>query len=204
MLIWIKHSLTPQEIRDKIMDSESEFQRRMVAYLESVHIGEFIGKTMTEVADDLEMEKAKNPSRQNPTTTLPKFIPSPCGDDCQQLCTTCQSSMSWWKQFTKTVNKLLFLTNVHSCNKDCKNNKYGTCKSRFPCPILLETQVDPETEALNLKKGEAMLNNFSPLPISNFSGDTDITSLLSGTAIKSVVAYVTDYITKSPLKTHHA
>ena len=29
MLIWIKHSLTPQGIRDKIMDSESELQKRM-------------------------------------------------------------------------------------------------------------------------------------------------------------------------------
>ena len=30
----------------------------------------------------------------------------------------------------------------------------------------------------------------------------DVTSLLSGTAIKSVIAYVADYITKTPLKTH--
>jgi len=32
--------------------------------------------------------------------------------------------------------------------------------------------------------------------------NTDVTSLLSGTAIKSTIAYVTDYITKTPLKTH--
>ena len=32
--------------------------------------------------------------------------------------------------------------------------------------------------------------------------NTDITSLSSGTAIKAVVLYVSDYITKSTLKTH--
>jgi len=32
--------------------------------------------------------------------------------------------------------------------------------------------------------------------------NTDVTSLLSGTAIKSTIAYVTDYITKTSLKTH--
>ncbi|EKM57917.1 uncharacterized protein PHACADRAFT_65400, partial [Phanerochaete carnosa HHB-10118-sp] len=104
--------------------------------------------------------------------------------------------------FTKTVNELLFLTNMHSCNKGCKNNKYGTCKSRFPRPILLETQVDPKTGALSLKKGEVMLNTFLPVLTYLMRCNTDVTSLLSGTAIKSVVAYVTDYITKSPLKTH--
>ena len=33
--------------------------------------------------------------------------------------------------------------------------------------------------------------------------NTDVTSLLSGTAIKMVVAYVTDYVMKSPLKTYN-
>ncbi|KAF7972082.1 hypothetical protein HWV62_19165, partial [Athelia sp. TMB] len=33
--------------------------------------------------------------------------------------------------------------------------------------------------------------------------NTDVTSLLSGTALKAVVAYVTEYITKSGLKTYH-
>ncbi|EKM50407.1 uncharacterized protein PHACADRAFT_104436, partial [Phanerochaete carnosa HHB-10118-sp] len=105
-------------------------------------------------------------------------------------CTACKSSMSWWEQFTKTVKELLFLTNVYSCNKGCKNNKYGTCQSRFPRPILLETQVDPETGALNLKKGKAMLNTFSPVLTYLLRCNTDVTSLLSGTAIKSVVVYV--------------
>jgi hypothetical protein len=48
MLLWIKGALTPQEIRDKIMDPTSDFQKKMVEYLEGVHMGEFItGKNGT-------------------------------------------------------------------------------------------------------------------------------------------------------------
>jgi hypothetical protein len=40
MLLWIMSSLSPQEIRDKIMDPNSDFQKEMVEYLEGVHVGE--------------------------------------------------------------------------------------------------------------------------------------------------------------------
>lgn len=33
--------------------------------------------------------------------------------------------------------------------------------------------------------------------------NSDVTSLLSGTALKAVVAYVAEYVTKSSLKTYH-
>ncbi len=39
MLSWIKSALTRQEVRDHIMDPESNFQQKMVEYLESVHKG---------------------------------------------------------------------------------------------------------------------------------------------------------------------
>jgi len=41
MLLWIANSLTPQEIRDRILDPLSDFQKKMVEYLESVCAGEF-------------------------------------------------------------------------------------------------------------------------------------------------------------------
>jgi len=62
--------------------------------------------------------------------------------------------------------------------------------------------VDPKTGALNLKKGEAWINTFTPLLTYILRCNSDVTSLLSGTAIKAVVAYVSDYITKPGLKTY--
>src|ERR1700679_3872042 len=49
MLLWLKGSLSPQEIRDRIMDPTSDFQQKMVEYLESVHLGEFMTGSIDEV-----------------------------------------------------------------------------------------------------------------------------------------------------------
>jgi len=60
MLLWILKSLSPQEIRDKIMDPHSDFQKKIVEYLESVHVGEFMTGTMEEVKEQVdENMKAK-------------------------------------------------------------------------------------------------------------------------------------------------
>ncbi|TFK58474.1 hypothetical protein BDN72DRAFT_782045, partial [Pluteus cervinus] len=47
-----------------------------------------------------------------------------------------------------------------------------------------------------------MINTFTPVLSYLFRCNTDVTSLKSGTALKSVILYVTNYITKSPLKTY--
>ncbi|KAF8871635.1 hypothetical protein BD779DRAFT_1453688, partial [Infundibulicybe gibba] len=46
------------------------------------------------------------------------------------------------------------------------------------------------------------MNSITPLVSYIFRCNTDVTSLNSGTAVKEVVIYVSDYITKSSLKTH--
>jgi hypothetical protein len=58
------------------------------------------------------------------------------------------------------------------------------------------------TGALIIKKGEAWLNTFTPTITYVLRCNTDTTSLLSGTAIKAIVAYVSDYVTKPGLKTY--
>ena len=53
-----------------------------------------------------------------------------------------------------------------------------------------------------MKKGEAWMNTFTPLITYLLRCNSDTTSLLSGTAIKAIVAYVTDYVTKPGLTTY--
>ena len=53
-----------------------------------------------------------------------------------------------------------------------------------------------------MKKREKWLNTFSYLVTYLFRCNTDITSLRSGTAIKGVLLYVSNYVTKPALKTH--
>ena len=81
-------------------------------------------------------------------------------------------------------------------------NKQGNCKARFPRPLFEQTEVDPMTGALNIKKGEPWLNTVTPVLTYVLRCNTDVTSLLSGTAVKAVVAYISDYVTKTALKTY--
>ncbi|KAI0310042.1 hypothetical protein OF83DRAFT_1166726 [Amylostereum chailletii] len=202
MLIWIANALTPQEIRDKIMDKKADFQKAMVEYLEGVHCGEFIGTDMAGMQSKLEEKYYKNPKESDPTCTLPVSPPDSCTthqeeleDDCEQ----CTALRDWRNQFRDTTNELLYRSNKHNCHAGCTSVKYPTCKSRFPRELHEETLVDLDSGSLRLKKGEKWLNTFSPVLTYVSRCNTDITSLLSGTAIKSIIAYVTDYITKTPL-----
>src|SRR5436190_11284813 len=58
------------------------------------------------------------------------------------------------------------------------------------------------TGAINMKKLEAWINTITRPVTYLLRCNTDVTSLLSGTAIKTVVAYITDYVTKPGLKTY--
>ena len=66
---------------------------------------------------------------------------------------------------------------------------------------FLKSIID-DTGAITMKKIEPWLNTVTPLVTYLFRCNTDVTSLSSGTAIKAVVIYVSDYITKTTLKTH--
>ena len=78
------------------MDSESEFQKRMVEYLESVHMGKFVGRTMAEVAEDIQEATDNDPSRPELTIVLPESVPAECGEDCcDHLCDACKTALSW-------------------------------------------------------------------------------------------------------------
>ncbi|KDR74575.1 hypothetical protein GALMADRAFT_50877, partial [Galerina marginata CBS 339.88] len=108
MLLWLKNALSPQEIRDKIMDPTSEFQRQIVEYLESVHIGEFLTGSKDEVEDQINIEKSENKKYQDPTQTLPDAPPPLCNDKACNNCSDCEALESWWKRFRKITDDLIF------------------------------------------------------------------------------------------------
>ena len=56
--------------------------------------------------------------------------------------------------------------------------------------------------AITMRKTEQWINTYNIVLSYLLRCNTDVTSLLSGTQVKAVIAYVTDYITKSLLKTH--
>ncbi|KAH9933862.1 uncharacterized protein B0H18DRAFT_853497, partial [Fomitopsis serialis] len=212
LMLWITNALTPQEIRERIMDPTSDFQQKMVEYLESVHQAEFMGANMADVYDRLLSDQQQD-KYIDPTLTLPDPPPNQmhtCDNKHFDDCQGCSTDHGWWAKFYKTVNDLVYKSNRHSCSTGKSGCKYDkrtnkimkVCKRRFPRTTRPCTVVDPDTGALLMKQGEARLNSFTPALTYLLRCNTDVTSLLSGTAIKAITAYVTDYITKTPLKTH--
>ena len=78
MLLWLKGCLTPQEIRDRILNPNSNFQVKLVQYLESVHVGEFLTGSIDQVKAKVDQE-SRSDTYKDPTQTLPD-IPPPSGD----------------------------------------------------------------------------------------------------------------------------
>src|SRR5438445_5644591 len=177
----------------------------MISWLESVTTGEFQTGSFDDVAQRVR-QKSKDKFYKDPTQMLPEAPPQKNMDDYH-----------WNKQFEENVDDLLQKSKVHNCEKyttkssrkrkdkdsyGCRNNKWGKCKAWFPRPLFGETMVDPDSGAINMKKSEPWINTITQIVTYLFQCNTDITCLLSGTAIKAVVMYVSDYITKSSLKTH--
>src|SRR6266567_1683542 len=103
MLLWLKGAFSPQEIKDKIMDPTSDFQQKIVEYLESVYIGEFMTGTQEEVEQEIKLEKTQNKNYQDPTQTLPDPPPPLCeNENCDEKnCCNCEKLGSWWQKFKK-------------------------------------------------------------------------------------------------------
>ena len=215
MLLWIKGALSPQEVRNRIMDPASDFQKHMVEYLESVHKGELYEGAYEEIRERCQEAQKNNPDYRDPTHTMPEPPPPPCKKNGCNECTQCINQKIWQGKYRATTDDILSRSNHHGCRrpeldgedptkvkrKGCLN-AHGQCKARFPREIVEETMVDPLSGALKIKKGEMWLNTFTPELTYLVRCNTDVTSLMSGTAIKAVVGYITDYVTKSGLSSY--
>ena len=216
LMLWIANALSPQEIKSRLMDPSSEFQKSLIAYLESVHVGEFLGATQSDVEERIDLE-AKNPDYCDPSLCLPEAPPFKCSNvACGDSCGDCIAFLAWRSRFNDEFNTIVAKTGIHRCStntddrgnqlvgrswRGCLNNIWKICKARFPCAVVLFSYVDASGH-LFVKKLEPWINMLSPVLTFLLRCNSDVTCLLSGTAVKAVVLYVTNYITKCSLKTH--
>ncbi|KDR64953.1 hypothetical protein GALMADRAFT_45486, partial [Galerina marginata CBS 339.88] len=113
LLLWIKNSLSPQEIRDRIMDSTSDFQKQMVEYLESVHQGELLNeKPLTDMLASFK-SKQEQTGYSDPTKTMPKPPPELCKSKNCTDCSKCKELNEWWVKFEEETNDILARSNRH-------------------------------------------------------------------------------------------
>ncbi|KAF8184513.1 hypothetical protein K438DRAFT_1598365, partial [Mycena galopus ATCC 62051] len=207
LLLWVMNALSPQAIRDKIMSQDSVFQKKLVAYLEAAHQGDFIHGSMEDVKArqgfDLhptpeELDRQSSETYKVPTLTLPRVPPALCGvNHADDICVKCAELANWCAEYEHEIDDLWLRCNLHTC---CLSKK-GVCKARFPREIFESTSIDRDGH-INLKHTEAYLNTMSRALTYFSRSNTDVTSLMSGTAVKAVVSYVSDYVSKLGLKTY--
>jgi hypothetical protein len=95
-LVWIKNSLSPQEVRNHIMDRTSDFQEKMVEYLEAVHKGEFFDGHMPDISQRVKEEQRNDPDYLDPTKTMPESPPDQCHKQGCKVCESCTKLDSWF------------------------------------------------------------------------------------------------------------
>ncbi|KAF9031155.1 hypothetical protein BJ165DRAFT_1305908, partial [Panaeolus papilionaceus] len=205
-MIWIKNCPRPQEVREKLQEKESDFTERLFAWLENCHAGGFLKGSKVDVETRVKIQE-QDIKYVDPTLSMPLPPPQPCSIHSEDLasesaaCKECSETSFWRKKFEATTDDLIYKSNVHTCERGCKDNRFKKCKARFPRELVNKTYLDA-SGSIFMKKTEQYLNTFHPTITYLYRCNTDVTSLMSGTAIKAVVMYVTDYITKSSLKTH--
>ena len=203
----VNNVVTPREIRDMIMDITLDFQKKMVEYLETFCIGQFLTGAKSEVFESVE-NQSQDVNYHDSTTILLTPPPPPCDDSCKD-CVCKGQRKSWWKEFNDTVDDILLRSNQHiyTVDKDgndmsyCTNSR-GECKRRFLRDTSKQMLMDLKTDALNLKKGEAWMNSVTAGLTYLLRCNSDVTSLLSEMAIKAVMTYVSNYMMKPSLKTY--
>ncbi|TFK58586.1 hypothetical protein BDN72DRAFT_745341, partial [Pluteus cervinus] len=202
LLLWIVCNMTYQEIRDKLQDKDGIFQKKLIEYLESAHVGEYLTGTQEQVLERIAQDEkdrpagSKNPY-QSPVETLPLPPPEKCSLSCG-ICDLCQSYNTWLTCYLTTTDDIISKSNQYT---GCMDNKWGKCRARFPRALVEQTHVDEESGGLVLKKKEPWINTLTPVLTYLMRCNTDVTSLKSGTAANGIVRYTTDYVTKSSLKT---
>jgi hypothetical protein len=111
LLLWIRGCLSPDEIKHSFMDPESDFQCRLVEYLESAHLGEFLGGTQAEVYE--RVSKAETDvDYADPTETFPTPPPPVCASKCEH-CDCCKNLKAWTSKYLFETDDIIFKTNVH-------------------------------------------------------------------------------------------
>ncbi|KAL1725523.1 hypothetical protein EV714DRAFT_177684, partial [Schizophyllum commune] len=223
-MLWIRGAPSPQTIRDRLLAGNTTFEAEMIRYLEEMQTGQFLTGDIESVKA-LRRGSAAAPSTisEDPTQTLPTPPPAPCR--CRALNCDCeQKRRNWWTRFRDTVDNLILRVQIHRCIRKCSAHAStyadsgkkdplegikgckgddGICDARFPRDYISKSYVDRVTGAIHIVKKEVMMNCVTPVLTYLTRGNTDTTSLQSGTSMKAIVMYVSDYITKCSLKTYH-
>lgn len=198
LVIWLDGAKNVDEIRERVLKGDVDFQRRLIEYLDDTIINDIIYKESGEVVQGAPDQSSWNVLNKHPCTTR-GILPEWDGD--RLIENSCSQA---------DMRKLVEQCQTHKHSSTCYKYWKGppdpkTCrfdldeKNTQPC-----TYFDQQTGDLHMRCTNGMINNFNPTIIRNVRCNMDIKFIGSGLSAKAVMFYVTDYITKSQLKAHVA
>jgi hypothetical protein len=187
MLIWIEGALNPNKIRERVMKDLSWGQRLL----------EYLDDTLTNVI----------PADPVPDTCGPLDGKDPCtlrgADlDTEDVQLRLASRM---KDIHRLAERVQRHRHTHTCYKYYKPGEARTC--RFDLKednVRLDSCINPETGNVSLRCLDGLVNNFNITMLEAVRCNMDIQFIGSGESAKAMIYYITDYITKSQLKSHVA
>ncbi|KAJ7102044.1 hypothetical protein C8R44DRAFT_546434, partial [Mycena epipterygia] len=207
-VLWITNALSPQEIRDRIMKPDSKFRKCLIAYLEDCHKVEYFHGSRDVVIDARKVQPLPDDANSNeklevlpgyspPTQTFAKPPPkactaAKCPDDRQHR----KRTADWWDAYKLEVEDILLRHKLRRCL-----TMLGVCRARFPRDVFNTPEISADRH-VNMQHHEPMMNTVNSILTYLSRCNSDVTSLLSGTAVKAVVSYVSDYVSKLSFKSY--
>ena len=187
MLVWIDGALNPDEIREKVMKDE-KWGADLLAYLDD---------TITNAV----------PADPIPDVPAPFEEKDPCTLRGVDLCMENleERLTQRMKDVSKLADRVQRHRHSHTCYKYYKAGEARTC--RFDLKeenFRAESRKDPETGSIQLRCLDGLVNNFNMTILEAVRCNMDIQFIGSGESAKAMMYYITDYITKSQLKSHIA
>ncbi|KAI1796031.1 hypothetical protein LXA43DRAFT_880859, partial [Ganoderma leucocontextum] len=187
MLLWIEGSLNPCRLQQCLRSpSGAEFGRRLLAYLErTIHTS---------------------------LPTLPPGVPVPEGS-CKHSLTTRGVPLDVEGEERDKLRALDSYNLVSACQrhehtdtcyKYCdKSDPRKTCRFELDIDNVIPTSsIDMQTGTITLQHLDGLVNNYNPTVLEAMHCNMDIKFIGSGEDAKALIYYITDYVTKSPLKAH--
>ena len=191
MLIWLEGGLNPNQIKDRVLRCEEQsFKDRLLRYLEDT-ISTCIPATDSDQQNSVPNSNSHPCSIRgiNFRNTPEEHIQQMRKTDLHVLATKCQvhrHSNTCWKYWRGPPDP-----------KECRFN----LDEKNIQPISF---IDPDTGEITLKCLDGLVNHFNATILEAVRCNMDIKFIGSGPTAKAVMYYITDYITKSQLKTHVA
>ncbi|KAH9847116.1 hypothetical protein C2E23DRAFT_697591, partial [Lenzites betulinus] len=175
MMVWIEGGLSPSALKDRLLsDSGAEFGRRLIGFLDDT-ISNEIPPPLGPTAVEI--------NRDSPS----KIALSSRGD-LRLLVASCQNHK-----------------HSETCYKYVKEGELPKCRFELDESIHVpQSTVDLQTGDLKLRCLDGLINNFNATLIEALRCNMDLQFIGTGDDAKAVIYYITDYITKSQLKSHIA